>query len=456
MDVLNLWPRLPHAVAVLGVVAVIAYAGRWAARLLRQPVVVGEVTLGLLAGPAALALMGRPAFDTLLPGPVLHLVALVAEAGLVFYLVGLAHELRAGPAGPDRRGATALTLGALLAPLFTGLLLVGWVQLTDDAAARGNAPLPAFALMVSVAMSVTAVPVLARILNERGMSRSTAGRVAMTSAIVIDAIAWLLFTASVALASGDTAGLLRCLGAIALGLVCAAVLGWALRTGAARRGAGRFPVLAAVLLGAAALTVALTMKDLGMTAILGAAMVGFAVPGAVPGAAPGTVRPAGAASRGGSGGGRGSGGGSEPWARVVTAVSRTGRALVPTFFVVSGIALLDDVSPSASWTLIAWTIALACLGKGVGSYVGARLDGRPPRLAGRIAILMNTRGLTELVVVQAGYSAGILSAAMMLALTVMALVTTAMTGPLLDLLDRGERAPRAEPLPLTTTESSRR
>ncbi len=90
--------------------------------------------------------------------------------------------------------------------------------------------------MVSVAMSVTAVPVLARILTERGMSHSTAGRVAMTSAIVIDAIAWLLFTASVALASGDGAGLLRCLGAIALGLACAAALGWVLRTGAARGG----------------------------------------------------------------------------------------------------------------------------------------------------------------------------------------------------------------------------
>ncbi|MFD3725020.1 cation:proton antiporter [Streptomyces sp. NPDC058671] len=428
MDVLNLWPRLPHAVAVLGVVAVIAYAGRRAARLVRQPVVVGEVTLGLLAGPAVLALAGRPAFEVMLPDPVLHLVGFVAEAGLVFYLVGLAHELRAGPSGPDRRGATALTLGALLAPLFTGLLLVGWVQLTDDAAARGNAPLPAFALMVSVAMSVTAVPVLARILAERGMSHSTAGRVAMTSAIVIDAVAWILFTASVTLASGDTAGLLRCLGAVALGLGCAAALGWLLRTGAARRGAARFPLVAAVLLGGAALTVALTMKDLGMTAILGAAMVGFAVPG----------------------------GGSEPWTRVVTAVSEAGRALVPTFFVVSGIALLDDVSPAASWTLIAWTVALGCLGKGVGSYVGARLDGRPPRLAGRIAVLMNTRGLTELVVVQAAYAAGILSAAMMLALTVMALVTTAMTGPLLDLLDRGERASRAEPVPLTTTESSRR
>ncbi len=87
-----------------------------------------------------------------------------------------------------------------------------------------------------------------------------------------------------------------------------------------------------------------------MTAVLGAAMVGFAVPR----------------------------GGSEPWTRVVTDLSRAGRALVPTFFVVSGIALLDDVSPAASWTLIAWTIALGCLGKGA----SVRTSG-PASTAGR-------------------------------------------------------------------------
>lgn len=427
MNVLDLWPRLPHAVAVLCGVAAIAFAGRRAARLLRQPAVVGEVALGLLAGPAVLALVGRPAFGSLLPGPVLHLVTSVAEAGLVLYLVGLAHELRAGPAGPGRQGTTALTVGALVAPLCSGLLLVGWVQLTDDAAARGDAPLPAFVLMVSVAMSVTAVPVLARILAERGMTDSVAGRPALTSAIVIDAVGWLLFTAAVSLGSGDAAGLLRCLGALALGVFCAAVLGWTLRTGTARHSAVRFPAGSAVLLGAAALAVALTMQSLGMTAVLGAALVGFSVP----------------ADKG------------MAWARPVAVVSRTGRALVPAFFVVSGIELLDDVSPSVSWTLIAWTVALGFLGKCAGSYVGARLGNRPPRLAGRIAVLMNTRGLTELVVVQAGYTAGILSAAMMLALTVMALVTTAMTGPLLDLLDRGEKAPRAEPVPRTTESGTR-
>ncbi|MFF4016236.1 cation:proton antiporter [Streptomyces sp. NPDC001843] len=427
MDVLGLLPRLPHAAAALSVLLAIACAGRAAARLLRQPAVIGEVTLGLLAGPVALGLLGRKTFDALLPGPVLHVVELVAEAGLVFFLVGLVHELRSGPVGPGRRDLTALTAGALVAPLLTGLLLVGWVQLTDDAAARGDAPLPAFVLMVSVAMSVTAVPVLARILADRGMTDSTAGRLALTSSIVIDAAGWLLFTAAVSLGSGDPADVLRCLRALGVGVLCVAVLRWTLRTGAARRLGVRFPAAAAVLLGATALAVAFTVKELGMTSVLGAALVGFAVPGEK----------------------------AAPWARAVTAVSRTGGVLVPTFFVVSGIHLLEDVSGTTSWTLIAGTVVLGCLGKGAGSYIGARLDGRPPGLAGRIAVLMNTRGLTELIMVQAGYSAGILSAPLALALTAMALVTTAMTGPLMDLFDRKDNARGAAAVPLPTESGAR-
>ncbi|MFI6206320.1 cation:proton antiporter [Streptomyces sp. NPDC051041] len=427
MDVLSLWPRLPHAVAALSVLLVIAAAGRAAARLLRQPAVIGEVTLGLLAGPVVLGLLGRETFGTLMPGPVLHLVGLAAEAGLVFFLVGLAHELRAGPAGPAHRGATALTAGALAAPLLTGLLLVGWIRLTDDTAARGDAPLSAFVLMVCVAMSITAVPVLARILSDRGMAESAAGRLALTSAIVIDAVGWLLFTAAVGLGSGDLMDVLRCLGAFGVGALCTAALRYALRTRAAERLGARLPAAAAVLLGAAALGVALAMEHLGMTAVLGAAMVGFCVPG----------------------------GKSTPWTHAVAAVSRTGRVLVPTFFVVSGITLLEDVSLTSSWTLIAWTVVLGCLGKCVGSYAGARLDGRPHGLAARIAVLMNTRGLTELIMVQAGYSAGILSAPLVLALTVMALVTTAMTGPLLNLLDRSHPLPGAEPVPLPTESGTR-
>ncbi|MFJ8311741.1 MULTISPECIES: cation:proton antiporter [unclassified Streptomyces] len=427
MEVLSLWPRFLHAAAALCVLLAVARTGRAAARLLRQPEVIGEVTVGLLAGPTVLALLGRPLFDTLLPAEVLDIIKFVSKAGLVLFLVGLAHHLKDRPIPASRRSMTALTTGAMVLPLITGLLLVGWIEITGDTAARGDAPLPAFTLMVAVAMSITAVPVLARILTDRGMADSEAGRLALASAIVIDGVGWLLFITAISLNSGGLTDVLRSLGTLAAGALCAAVLRFAMRTRAARRLCVRFPAAGAVLLGATALVVALAMEEFGMTAVVGAALVGFAVPG----------------------------GASGPWSRAATTVSSAGLVLVPTFFVVSGITMLGGISLSVSWALIAWAVVLGCVGKGVGSYVGARLVGRPPIAATRIAVLMNTRGLTELIVIQAGFGAGVLAAPTVLALTVMALVTTAMTGPLLQFLDRADLDTGVEPVPLTTESGAR-
>ncbi|MEU7134352.1 cation:proton antiporter [Streptomyces sp. NPDC046261] len=423
MDALHLLPRLVHGAAALTAVLLIACAGRGAARWLRQPEVIGEIAAGLLAGPAAIALLGRRAFDAVLPGPVFDLLKLTAQAGLVLFLVGLAHKLRAGPGRPPRRATARLAAGSLFPPLLTGVLLAGWVLLSGDTAARGTAPLPAFLLMVAVSMSITAVPVMARILADRGMGESTAGQLALASAIVIDSVGWLLLTVAISLGAGDLTGTLHAARALAAGVVCALAIRYGLRTRGARRVCARVPRTMAVLLGAAALAVALAMEHLGMTAILGAALVGLSVPGDE----------------------------RAPWARPVHMVTRTGRALVPAFFVVTGITVLADASSTVSWTLIVSAVVLGCAGKGLGGYLGARWGGQPPATARRIGVLTNTRGLTELIVLQAGYSAGILAAPMVLALLVMALTTTAMTGPLLNLLDRAdlrEGLPDQPPTPI--------
>ncbi|MFI1018846.1 cation:proton antiporter [Streptomyces sp. NPDC020965] len=427
MDIFPLLPRLAHVAAALALILVLAHAGRVIARRLQQPEVIGEVTVGLLVGPTLLALLGDDVFGTLLPDPVLDVIALVAQAGLVLFLVGLAHKLRIGPDRPPRRTMAWVTAGSLVPPLLTGLLLAGWVLLTDDTAARGDAPVAAFVLMLAVAMSITAVPVMARILADRGMSESAAGRLALTSAIVIDAVGWLLLTTAISLGAGDLTGLLHCLRALLVGAVCGAAVRYGLRTRAAREFCARLPRTVALLLASVALAVALTMEHLGMTAILGAALVGLSVPGD----------------------------GHAAWARPVALVSRTGRALVPAFFVVAGITVLDGADSVVSWPLILIAVVLGCAGKCLGGYAGARLGGRPHTTACRVAVLMNTRGLTELIVLQAGYSAGLLAAPMVLALVVMALVTTAMTGPLLTLIDRaeGRTLPGAVPV---ETESDRR
>ncbi|MER7311208.1 cation:proton antiporter [Streptomyces halstedii] len=412
MDIVSNFLSHPvHVILALAVVLVLARAGRAAARWLRQPEVVGEVTVGLLIGPLVLALSDRASFDALLPGAVLGVLKFVGQTGLVLYLVGLAHKLRPGPGGPSQRTLSGLVGGAFVLPLATGLLLVGLIRLTDDTAARGDAPLPAFVLLVAVAMSITAVPVLSRILGDRGMSDTTEGRFALASAVVMDSLGWIMLTLAIGLGAGDLSGLWGSGLALLAGGGCALLLRLGLLTAPARRLCLRMPRTTAVLLGCAAMGTALLTERLGMTAIVGAAMVGLAIPGEA----------------------------LAPWTKPVAAVSHAGRTLTPVFFVVTGVTVLIDAFSAASWTLITATLVLGCLGKLLGGYLGARLAGMPPVSARRMGALMNTRGLTELIVLEAGHRAGILPSPLVLALVIMALTTTAMTGPLLGLVDRAER-----------------
>lgn len=432
MVVLESLIRPAHVVAALVAALLLARAGRAAARRLRQPAVVGEVTVGLLAGPAVLALAGPDRFDLLLPAAVLDVLGLIGQVGLVLYLTGLAHRLRPGPSDPAQRSLTALVVCAFVIPLGAGLLLAAFVTATGDAEVRGTAPAPAFALMVAVALSITAVPVLSRILGDRNLDRSPEGRLALSAAIVMDGLGWILLVLAIGLGAGDLSGLVDAGTALAVGGACALVLRQALRTGRARRFRERMPRTAVVLLGCAALCTALATEHLGMTAVVGAAMVGLAVPGDV----------------------------SSPWAPTVEKVARGGRRLTPVFFVVTGVTVLTGSFSSASWTLIAVTVGLGCAGKLLGGYAGARLGGSRPAGARRVAVLMNTRGLTELIVLEAGHRAGILPGPLVLALVVMALVTTAMTGPLLGPAGRAgesaEKAPLspASPHPVVTEGSS--
>ncbi|MFJ8860099.1 cation:proton antiporter [Streptomyces sp. NPDC102451] len=416
MVVLESLVRPAHVAAAMVAALLLARAGRVAARRLRQPEVVGEVTVGLLVGPAVLALAGRDRFESLLPGAVLDALALVGQVGLVLYLVGLAHKLRPGPDSPPQRSLSALVVCAFGVPLCTGVLLTGFIMVTDDTAARGSAPLPAFTLMVAVAMSITAVPVLSRILGDRGLGDAPSGRLALSAAILMDGLGWILLVLAIGLGTGSLSGLADAGTALFVGGVCALLVRQTLRTRRARRFRERLPRTASVLLGCAALGTALATEHLGMTAIVGAAMVGLAIPGDA----------------------------GSPWASTVSGVSRAGRTLTPVFFVVTGVTVFTGTFSAASWSLIALAVLLGCAGKLLGGYLGARLGGSRPAEARRIGVLMNTRGLTELIVLEAGHRAGILPGPLVLALVVMALVTTAMTGPLLGPAGRtGEPAEKA-------------
>ncbi|MGW5126348.1 cation:proton antiporter domain-containing protein [Streptomyces sp. NPDC004069] len=407
-----------HSVVVLAAVLAAARAGGWAARRLGQPEVIGEMAVGLLVAPAVRAALGDHAFHAVLPEPVLGGLKVLGEAGLILFLVGLAHRMRDGSAPLPRRTVLWVTGGSLILPLTCGVLLAVWVMAREDAAVRGDAPAAAFVLMVAVSLCINAVPVMARMLTARRMHDSREGRLALSSAIGIDALGWLLLSVAVCLGAGSADGFLRSLLALAFAGVCGLVIRYSLSAPVVLRLGTRGPRSAAVVLGGAAIGVALAVERLGMTSILGAAVVGLSIPG----------------------------GGSTPWGRAAQSVSRVGAAVVPVFFVVVGVSVFDRAFATATWELFAVTIVLSVVGKGLGGFLGARLGGEPARVSQRVAVLMNTRGLTEIVVIQAGWEAGILTAPLVLVLVVMALVTTAATGPLLTVLDRVDAAGRPSPV----------
>jgi Kef-type K+ transport system membrane component KefB len=233
----------------------------------------------------------------------------------------------------------------------------------------------------------------------------------MAAAFVIDAAAWVLLALAIGLARGGIGDAVRAMGVILVVGVAALVLHRLLKTGTVQRIAVRDPDAVPFIIGVVALADAALTEHYGLTGIFGALVVGLALP---------------ARDRPG------------PWNDAVSSVSRWGRLLVPVFFLVTGMRVLADPLSATSWTAALVATGLAVVGKVGGSYLGARLGGQSPNTALRLGALMNTRGLTEIVVLQAGYSAGILTAPLFLVLLITTLVTTGLTGPLLSVIDRRE------------------
>ncbi|MGA5165731.1 MULTISPECIES: cation:proton antiporter [Streptomyces] len=374
------------------------------ARRAGQPPTVAELAAGLLLGPSLLGAVA-PGVHRFLFGPeVLPALGALAELGLVLYAFGIGRHL-AGPAGPDRTApaVTAVSAASVLLPAAAGAVLA----LALDGAHAGPRATPvASALFLGCALSITALPVLARILDDEGLTATPAGRVSLAAAAVGDAVAWCLLTA--ALFAAGSLGTRHLLPAAA-GLAAVAVL---LRTrpGTTSRGADITLTVAGCALAAAASSAA------GLHQLLGALLFGHLFGRRYPVAAGGPAL--------------------KGLDTVTTAI------LLPCFFLGFGQRL--DLG-SAPWdaTLLAVLLPVAVLTKTVGCAAAAALAGLPRREWLRVGALMNSRGLTEIVVISLGHQAGLIDRTMLVALTVVALATTAMTSPALRLADRLAGGPQS-------------
>lgn len=391
-------------VLVLLAIAACALLGRRLARRTGQPEIVGEIACCLLLGAVLVtrADWGGPG------SPGREPLAAAGHFGLALFLVGAAHELRSGVDRLSGKAVLWLSAGSALLPMAAGVLLASWVLRSEDPRLRGTAPTAALVLMLALSLAVTAVPVLAGILADRNMRHTVCGRLALASAVSIDAVTWVLLAVAVGLTTGR-GGFAAPVAVAAVGALAVSLLRGLASGAGASRAAARHPRPAALCVAALAWAAATGTHHFGLTDVFGAALVGLALP---------------------ADGARG------PWTGVARSLGRAGRPLLPVLFAVTGTSLASGPGAVLSWQALLYATTLAILAKLAGSYLGARLGGQDHLTGLRLAALMNTRGLTELVVLQTGYSAGILTPALYLALAVMALVTTALCGPLLWAVDR--------------------
>ena len=398
-----------HVLLALGVVVVFGHVlGRLMAAI-GQPPVIGEVLSGILLGPS---LVGRivPATETyLFPESIRPALGVIAQLGVVLYMFAVGLEFDA--ASLRRRAAPFVftSLASIAVPFALGCGLAVFISGTFS---PPGVPFLAFALFMGVAMSITAFPVLARILTDRGLSRTEVGVAALTCAAVNDVTAWCLLAVAVGVARATVSGALM---ATVLTVAFILFMFLVVRPIAVRlvdAHAASEPSQSAItwtLLGM--LASAITAEVIGIHAIFGAFIFGAILPTDSP-----------VAER--------------------LAVQRTPVVTIlflPAFFALTGLRTeIGLVSSAADWAICLLIIVLATAGKFGGTVAAATTAGMPWRFAAQLGALMNTRGLMELVVLNVGLDLGVLTPSLFTMMVLMAIVTTAMTAPLLDVLRRGQ------------------
>lgn len=373
---------------------------------LGQPVVIAEVLAGIVLGPSLLGLLAPGVMAALFPASSMTNLKMLSQFGLILFmfLVGLEFDPRLLVG--RGRAAVAISHASIFAPFVLG---VGLAAVLFGAYAEPGVPKLSFFLFFGIALSVTAFPVLARILSERNLLTSRVGAIAIACAAVDDVTAWCLLAFVVAVARAHA--LADAVWTTALALAFIAVMVFAVRPFLRRVGSrvgpdGLSPGALAICL-LLLLVSAGVSESIGIHALFGAFLFGAVLP------KEGTL--------------------SSALAEKLETVATT--LLLPLFFAYSGlrteIGLLNTTTDLAVTGAI---IAVATLGKFGGSALTARLTGLTWREASAVGVLMNTRGLMELIVLNIGLDLGVISPTVFTMLVVMALVTTFITTPVLRLV----------------------
>lgn len=362
-----------------------------------QPPVIGEIVAGIALGPTLLGLLiGNRLFPTSMLSP----LTTVADIGLVLYMFLVGMELDQELMQGKLRVAAAVATGASALPFALGCAVGFWL-----APRYANGSKLTFVLFFAVSVSATAFPVLARILTDRGLERTLLGGLSLASAAVIDLFSYAMLAVVVAIASasGHNSWRLMLVPAYFLGMVF-------LVRPLVRRASVIFDEegqlvykLCGVLIGL--FLSAWVAQWLQINFIFGAFLFGAIMPRSRAG-----IR------------------------HVRTSLDSAVHLMLPVFFVVTGLTVNLAKLPVSALGILAVILLIAVAGKVGGGYAGARLTRIPRQGSAVMAALINTRGLTELVILSVGLQEHLIGRQLYALLIVMALVTTAMTGPMLNWL----------------------
>lgn len=374
-----------------------------------QPGVIGEIVAGIVLGPSVLGYFFPDVFQALFPPESLTNLELLSQVGLVLFMFVIGMELDFSVLKNKINETLVISHAGILVPFFLGIVASYWIY--EEYAAAQTAFLP-FALFIGISMSITAFPVLARIIQERNMTKTSLGTLAIASAANDDVTAWCLLAVVIAIAKAGTfASALYAIGLTALYIIIMfmVVRPFLKKVGEvyANQEVINKTFVALILL---ILIISSTLTEIiGIHALFGAFMAGVVMPPSI-------------------------------GFRKVMMEKVEDIALVfflPLFFAFTGLRTeIGLINSPALWGVCLLLITVAVAGKLGGCAVAARLVGESWKDSFTIGTLMNTRGLMELVALNIGYEMGVLPPSIFVILVIMALVTTFMTTPLLHLVER--------------------
>jgi Kef-type K+ transport system membrane component KefB len=377
----------------------------WLFRSIRQPLVIGEIVAGIALGPSLLGWLAPDLATALFPPATIPFLNLLSQVGLIFFMFLIGLELDPKYLKGNLNVAIAVSGVSILVPFSLATILAIFIY---PVLSPPSVSFTAFALFLGAAMSITAFPVLARIITESNLQNTRLGTLALTCAAVDDVTAWCLLALAIAVTrTNNIAAAIPTIVYSLLYIGLMLTLGrWVLKTLANYY--DRTAHLSQIMLAGiymAVVTSALITEAIGIHLIFGAFLLGAAMP-----KNPGLVREIAEKT--------------EDFVLIF---------LLPVFFAYSGLKTQVGLLNSPQlWLLCLAILGVAIVGKYFGTYYAARACKIDKREASALGWLMNTRGLTELIVLNIGLDLGVISPLLFTMLVVMALVTTFMTSPLLE------------------------